>query len=298
MEKRGGKITLRSENICAVFRRGWLCSLDFGDGELMAQRTKKRAGLRPNYFRALVDNDMGYTNFVPPLSRAHFLRLWNVASQHVWAVWARAQRLSPGSVRLRVYWAEPTGLAPFPLQRTTCTVHAGGVIEVAHKARGILLPMLRAGLRLRLDHALGHAAWYGRGPYESYCDRKTGQRIAAHECPVKELEHRYMRPQENGNRTDVRSLALTREDGAGILFEAGTAFGFSALNYSQEALDKARHQGELWDDGCLHLSIDAFQRGVGGDLPGCACLHEPYKMPPGRYELKFQIKSANTKPGV
>ena len=288
LEKHGGQVTLRSSKLKAVFDRGWLTSLDFGDGELLVpERRKKEAGLRPNFFRALTDNDMAYSNFVPPLSRFYPLRLWKIAGKRIFAWRAGARRLSPSAVQITVGWK---GLLAFA--RTQYIVHAGGAIEVSHRARGFLLPMLRAGLRVCLNGELAHAAWYGRGPHESHCDRKTGQKIAAFECPAAQLEHRYMRPQENGNRTDVRRLALTREDGAGILFEADTVFGFSVLPYSQETLDRARHQSDLWDDACLHLHLDAFQRGVGGDMPGVACLHEPYKMRPGRYEFKFGIRNA------
>jgi len=290
LEKKGGKVTLRSPKISAVFERGWLTSLDFGGGELLTpERPKQFAGLRPNFFRAMTDNDYGYTNFVKQIRRFHPLRLWNTASKRIFALRAKAKRLSPASARITVGWK-----GFFAAAHTVYTVHASGVVEVELKARGFLLPMLRAGLRLCLNGELGHAAWYGRGPHESYCDRKTGQKIAAFECPVEELEHGYMRPQENGSRTDVRRLALTRDDGAGIVFEAETVLGFSALQYSQEVLDSARHQSDLYDDGCVHLCLDAFQRGVGGDTPGCACLHAPYKMKPGRYAFKFLIKSANT----
>ena len=293
MEKKGSKVTLRSPHIAAVFERGWLTSLDFGGGELLTpERPKKAAGMRPNFFRALTDNDMEYTNFVPLLSKVHPLRLWKIASKHIWAQCVQVKRLSPSKARIKVYWNEFCSHTPFPWTTTTYTIHASGVIEVAHKTCGVILPMLRAGLRLCVSGALNKAAWYGRGPHESYCDRKTGQKIAAYECPAAELEHRYMRPQENGNRTDVRRLTLTNEAGQGIAFEAETVFGFSALPYSQEALDKARHQSELFDDACTHLCIDGFQRGVGGDEPGIADLREPYKMKPGRYEFKFQIKSA------
>ena len=290
LEKKAGKVTLNSSKMTAVFERGWLRSLDFGDGELLSpRRAKKYVGLRPNFFRALVDNDMGYTNFVPPLSRFHPLRLWKIASERIFALRVKTKRLSPSAVQVTVGWK---GFIAFA--RTKYTVHSSGEMEVAYRARGILLPMLRAGLRVCMNPALKYAAWYGRGPHESYCDRKTGQKLAAYECPVEELEHRYMRPQENGNRTDVRKLTLTKEDGTGVAFEAETDFGFSAMAYCHEALDRARHQSELWQCSCMMLSLDAFQRGVGGDVPGCAYLREPYKMRPGRYAFAFRIKQSNS----
>jgi hypothetical protein len=171
-------------------------------------------------------------------------------------------------------------------------VHASGAVEVEHRARGFLLPMLRAGLRGGLCGELSLVEWYGRGPHESYCDRKTGQQLRVHRCAVAELEHLYMRPQENGNRTDVRSLSFTRGDGRGLRIDAETSLGFGAGYYSQEALDRAGHYYEMAADDFIHLTLDARQRGVGGDMPGAACLHAPYRMKPGKYAFRFTMRRA------
>ena len=101
-----------------------------------------------------------------------------------------------------------------------------------------------------------------------------------------------MRPQENGNRVDVRSLEIRREDGSGLCFKAlpGTVFEFSAHHYSLEALEKARHQHELVREGNTFLYLDARQCGVGGDMPGMACLRGPYILPSGvTYSFRFTI---------
>ena len=107
---------------------------------------------------------------------------------------------------------------------------------------------------------------------------------------VEELEHRYMRPQENGNRTDVRSVEITNGDGNGFCISSDFPFEFQLQRYSQEKLEKAMHLYELEEDEYLSLSIDAKQRGVGGDMPGTACLHEPYKMKRGSYSFAFKIE--------
>ena len=106
-----------------------------------------------------------------------------------------------------------------------------------------------------------------------------------------ELEHRYMRPQENGHRTDVRSLALKDNEGNGIIIASmDIPFGFNYGKYTPEELDRAKHLHELKESEYLILSLDAAQRGVGGDMPGCAYLHKPYKLPSGReYTFKFRI---------
>ena len=99
-----------------------------------------------------------------------------------------------------------------------------------------------------------------------------------------------MRPQENGNRTDVRSLEITDDGGNGFAVSSDFPFEFSMHSYSQEKIEKAMHNHELKKDEYYSLCIDAKQRGVGGDMPGTACLHEPYKMHSGSYSFAFCIR--------
>ena len=99
-----------------------------------------------------------------------------------------------------------------------------------------------------------------------------------------------MRPQENGNRTDVRSLEMTDDSGYGFRISSRYPFDFSVHQYSQEKLEKAMHDYELTPDEYYTLCIDDRQRGVGGDMPGSACLHEPYKMHRGSYSFAFRIE--------
>jgi len=292
LNKQGKNIVLQSENIKVTFSHGWMTSLDFGDGELMADGPKNKIGLRPNFFRALTDNDFSFINFVPWLVKYHPWRLWKWASRYTWAQTVKVKRADAGCVEIKVYWNQCPCLVPFPGNVTAYTVYASGEIEVEHRAFG-LLPMLRVGVRMGLKKELSRVRWYGRGPNESHCDRKTGQKIRLYEMDAAELEHRYMRPQENGNRTDVRTLQLTRADGTGLRIEGGgEVFGFSAGAYSTEQLDEAGHLYELLPDERIHLCVDGRQRGVGGDMPGSAFLHKPYKLNAGKYRYKFVMKRA------
>jgi beta-galactosidase len=287
--RKGSRVTLSSSKLCAVFTRGRLTALDFGDGELLEQRLPRReAGLRPNFFRALTDNDIGYINFMPKLTRFHPLYIWRSISAHIWAQRVRVKRLSPSAVRVKTWWNAP--IAWITGSATAVTVHSSGTVEVEHKARGWFLPMLKAGLRVKVCADLCHAEWYGRGPHEAQCDRKTGQKLARHQMPVAALSHFYMRPQENGNRSDVRCFSLTREDGTGLRAEAKSTLEVSVSAFSQEALDRAAHIHELMPEGHLTLNLDGFQRGVGGDMPGWACLRAPYKLRPGKYAYSFLLQ--------
>lgn len=286
-KRKRGQWLLQSDKIKIAFKRGRLSSLDFGQGELIAQG--KKLGLQPNVFRALTDNDTGYINFAPWLSRFHPLRLWKASQRGLFALSSRVRRINDSQVRVTVRWASPLHFAGL---HTTYDIHASGQIEVQHRVRGLCLPMLRVGMKLGIAPELARVKWYGRGSNEAYCDRKTGQQIALHDMPVEQLTHHYTRPQENGNREDVRCLRLVDDNGCGLRVDAETTVNFSASCYSPNKLDKAKHIHELEPDAHITLCVDGFSRGVGGDLPGNALLHEPYKLKPRKYAYKFTITKA------
>ncbi len=280
----GDTVSVSGSGFSAVINNGALASLKYGGREML----NASQPMMPNFFRPLTDNDRGYLNFVPKLVGINPLYQWKRTSNQVKAVSIKSARLSGGEVEVKVKW-----FAPFTSGVQTVYKFTGdGSITVRHCASGVLLPVLKIGLRTGIDLTLKNAKWYGRGPHESYCDRLTGAKIATHEMKVAELEHKYMRPQENGNRTDVRLLELTDDKGAGLKIEApaGQSFNFGAGFYSQEKIEEAKHLFELKPDSFITLNLDAAQRGVGGDMPGNALLHEPYKMHSGKkFYFEFAI---------
>ena len=272
--------TVYAGNTVAKFARGKLIMLDFGNGNLIDCSTY----FKPNFFRPLTDNDTNYFNFAPMFKRLNPLYCWDISSR---AVRIKSFEVSPfcSSVLVRIIWTSPLTTSV----ETNFIFNADGSINVLQSMRGIALPMLKVGVRLGLKPEYKNAKWYGRGPHEAYCDRKTGQKIDIHSMTVQQLHHSYMRPQENGNRTDIRTLEITDDNGYGMKISAERTFDFSLSEYSQESLEKAMHIDALKKDGYLTLNIDHRQRGVGGDMPGCAYLHKPYKLKSGGYFYEFKI---------
>ena len=279
---RGADGSVRGDGFTAEIKEGALVSLQYDGREVL----NAAQPMKPDFFRALTDNDRGYLNFVPWFAQLHPLYQWRRST-----AMARAKRVyamgTAAGVEVSVRWS-----VPFAADVTTVYLFSpAGEVTVRHNARCLALPMLKVGLRVGVDAGFVTADWYGRGPQETYCDRKTGARIARHSLPVAELEHRYMRPQENGHRTDVRTLTLRAEDGFGVTIDAmDHPFGFNLAPYSPEALDAAKHLFALKKDAYLTLCLDAAERGVGGDMPGAAYLHAPYKLKNGRdYMFTFRI---------
>ena len=156
-----------------------------------------------------------------------------------------------------------------------------------------MLDMLRFGATLTMEREYEFVKWYGRGPHENYIDRRTGARIAMHEMNVTDMEHHYMRPQENGHRTDVRMMEITNAQGAGLRFtkKGEIPFGINCHHYTVNDLDSATHIHSLKHKDFTTVCIDLMQRGVGGDTPGNACLRDPYIMHKGtKYQYSFTIE--------
>lgn len=276
-----GVHTILAGGTTAVVRNNRIESIDFGNGNILSGDS-----YRPNFFRALTDNDRNYFNFYPALKRLNPLYTWDCVSRVIKPISVTVEPLCGFSVIVSYKWFTP-------LTKNVSTdfiFNADGSVEICQNMAGLVLPMLKAGARMGISKSFCNVKWYGRGPHEAYCDRKTGQKIAVYEMSISDLGHRYMRPQENGNRTDVRRLEITDKNGNGFSVSSDKTFDFSIHPYSQEKLEAAKHLHELKEDSFLTLNIDHRQRGVGGDMPGAAFLHEKYKLKSGEYSYCVKLE--------
>ena len=112
--------------------------------------------------------------------------------------------------------------------------------------------------------------WYGRGPWESYWDRKTSAMVGLYEGTIADQYYPYVRPQENGNKSDVRWARLSKKGVSLTIYSIDTLLNVNALPYSPAQLfpgvEKGQtHAGELTPSPYTHLDIDLQQLGLGGD---------------------------------
>ncbi|MGP2569562.1 glycoside hydrolase family 2 TIM barrel-domain containing protein [Ornithobacterium rhinotracheale] len=128
----------------------------------------------------------------------------------------------------------------------------------------------KIGTHMILPTDFTNIEWYGRGPWESYQDRKQSAMVGLYKGAIKDQYHPYIRPQESGNKSDVRYAKITRNDGSGFTIEPQSVFlNINALPYAPEQLypgeEKGQtHSGELEYDKNVHLDIDLNQLGLGG----------------------------------
>ncbi len=180
------------------------------------------------------------------------------------------------------YLISPTGTVDVALRSTS-----------EQQTQGPLLP--RFGVTLAVPRALDQVQWYGRGPHETYWDRKTSGEIAVYGATVDKLWHPYLRPQDTGNRSDSRWFTLTDSQGVGLKFSAtDVPFNFSILPFTLSQLATATHPYELPRDDDNTVFVDWQLHGVGGDNSWGARTHPAYTLPGNRgYELRFTLQAIN-----
>jgi beta-galactosidase len=160
------------------------------------------------------------------------------------------------------------------------TITSTGLLRVDVKRLGVsgTVPdhVPRVGFNLRLNKALDQAKWFGRGPGESYPDKKSSQRIGIWQVDsVNDLDTPYDVPQENGNRMDARWVSLTRSQpqASGIRARRigdDATFSFVASRYSAETIHAARHPPDLVQEDATLLRLDVEIAGVGTGACGPA----------------------------
>jgi len=181
------------------------------------------------------------------------------------------------------------------LLRVRYTVGAGGRVgvdmayEQGQAGPKPLLP--RFGMTFAVPKALDAVEWYGRGPHETYWDRKTGGEIAIYRKTVDEMWFPYVRSQDTGNRADVRQFALTDGRGRGLrVAAADVPISFSTLLFTLDDLFAAEHPYELPRREVNTVFVDWKLHGVGGDNSWGARTHEAYTLPGNKpYRLRFTI---------
>jgi beta-galactosidase/beta-glucuronidase len=152
-----------------------------------------------------------------------------------------------------------------------------------------LPPLPRLGLELILPERFDQFTWYGRGPHESYADRKESAAISIYHSGVDDQYHPYVFPQETGNKTDVRWIALTDETGYGLMAVGKQPMEATALHFTAEDLTIANHTYELKPRPEVILNLDWKQTGLGGNSCGPGTLPQ-YRIFPEPVDFNIVLR--------
>lgn len=147
-------------------------------------------------------------------------------------------------------------------------------------------------MQMQMPKTFSKIEYYGRGPGENYADRNNSEFIGLYRQNVADQFYSYIRPQENGNKTDIRWWKQINMGGNGLKFVSEAPFSASALNYTIESLDDGdgkdqRHSPEVTPADFTNLCIDKAQMGLGCVNSWGAWPRAEYMLPHGDYEFTF-----------
>jgi beta-galactosidase len=255
---------------------GAIESLKAGGKELIARP------LQPNFWRVPTDNDVG--NGMPKRQGVW----WQAGQQRVLRS-LKGERAGEKAARVTAEFVLPAGGAAY---KNVYTVYGSGdiVVECDLRPETPLPDLPRLGMQMAMPGEFRTLVWFGRGPQETYWDRRTGATVGLYSGPADEQIHVYTRPQETGNKTDVRWMSLTNAGGVGLMAAGIPLIHASVWPFPQETLETAKHTHELVRGPDLTVNIDYRQMGVGGDDSWGARPHPQYTLPSQPYHYKFRLR--------
>ena len=246
------------------------------------------SGPSPDFWRAPTDSDWGYYSGAK-------LDTWRYAGQDKKVVDVKTENFGTHAIKFTVTSTLPTTSESAYTQ--TFTVYGTGDVKVTSVLTpGKDLPMIPVvGNSLTIPKEFSNVTWYGKGPDENYIDRQSGYEVGVYQKDVKDFFIDYIKPQETGNRTDVRWVSLTNEDGVGLLAKAEGTMEFSALYYTAEQLSNVLHSYMLTENDNITLRLNQVQMGLGGDNSwGAKPLPAYLNLANKEYEYSFTLKPIAT----
>jgi beta-galactosidase len=244
-------------------------------------------GPRPAFWRAPTDNDFGW--HMPGICH-----LWKQATEQT-PVADRIETIQLGdAVQVEVFYNFDSVQA---IWKTQYNVMGNGAVKMINELMNAdnKIPVIpRIGMKMRMPAEFTQLEYFGRGPWENYCDRNSSAFVGLYKSTVADQYVPYIRPQENGHRTGVRWMVLIRNDGSGLLVVADSLIEFNVLNNPLEDFDAGPdknqnlcHNNDIKPKKLVELHIDYCQIGVGGDDSWGAWPHEQYLIRPRTQGYKY-----------
>ena len=254
--------------------------------------------IRPNFWRPPTDNDLGN-------GMDKWAKIWQDATYNYKTILKRKPKVIFQNVVFEVEYILPDNIAKVSV---VYRLSFNGKLHVdyAFQSDKTELPNIpRLGMYMTLGNNFTDVSWYGKGPDESYWDRKTGQKSGAYSGNVKDQFHRYSRPQETGNKTDIRWIELSSKElrlkvsSNKLLNSSVWPFTMQEIDFnSDDGAESAsglvpvtkKHGADITIGNTIQWNIDYLQMGVGGDTSWGRLTHPEYTIPANRnYSYSFTI---------
>lgn len=296
----GDNIIITGSGFTVKFSRlqGTIESWISNEKELLAR------GPQPDFWRAPTDNDYG--NGMDKRTA-----IWKRAGEEAEVLSVDVSQVAVSQVDIVVKSEMHNGDGErIASQQTRYSVIGSGDIVVTvdfKKERSDLPELPRVGMQMHLPGELNRLEWYGRGPFENYNDRKSAAFVDLYTSTVADQYVPYIRPQENGYKTDTRWLILSDNEGRGLLVQGSPHFCWAALNFTHDDFESPgnlavyredagvanRHTTDLVPRKEVILNVDFGQMGVGGDTSWGARTHPEYCLNESEYSYSFRVKPLN-----
>jgi beta-galactosidase len=242
----------------------------------------------PNFWRAPIDNDFGNRHYRSG-------NVWRMAGDELVVTGTEVKPATDEGVEVIV--SQRIRYLNIPYSTVYLIRNDGSVkVSASIDMRGIEHPELsRFGMKLQLPPEFNNVEYYGRGPWENYNDRNRSALVGKYKCKVNDLGFSYIRPQENGYRTDIRTVSFTDDKGRGIRFAGyDQPICFNARYNTDNDFDpglskKQQHSIDIDPRGELYVNIDLKQLGVGGDDTWGARPMQQYRMLDDVYSYSYVI---------
>lgn len=277
--------------------------IDKNTGEIMewwyAGKFITKHPIKPNFWRAPTDNDLGN-------NMDQWAKIWKTATYHYTPKMISAPEEKQHAVVYKVEYDLPKKIGK---ALVAYTVLEDGSLNVNYTFTPLQddLPNIpRLGMYMTLPYKFTQVSWYGKGPNESYWDRKTGQKTGVYSGKIVDQFHRYPRPQETGNKTEVRwmkvkapDLALKVVANSSLLNASTWPFLMKEIDLNDGILEESasglvplttKHGADIETGKIVQWNIDYLQMGVGGDTSWGRLVHPEYTIPANKtYSYSFTI---------
>ncbi len=261
--------------------------LDYNGKRIFFAKNDTTAANRFQAFRAPLDNDKGFGNWLAKDWQKNGLHVPRISDQRIEF---GTQSSELGAVEVKTV-ERYNYLEGSILVTTLYDIKANGTVDVhqTYTPEGTLPELPRLGSTWTADKSLTEFEWYGMGPHENYPDRKQSTTIGWWKGNVGSQYTHYPRPQDSGNKEDVAMLTLKDVDGNGVrVITLGEPFSASALPYSTMDLYNVSHDCDLKTSGATYLNIDAAVLGLGNSSCGPGVLKK-YAIERKQHEINIRI---------
>ncbi|KAB1157371.1 DUF4981 domain-containing protein [Tenacibaculum aiptasiae] len=255
--------------------------------------------IKPNFWRPPTDNDLGN-------GMDKWAKIWQNASYKYTSSLTSIPKVINNNAVFEVAYSTPKNEA---ITKVKYTISPKGQLTINYyfKPNKKELPNIpRLGIYLTLPNNFTDISWYGKGPEESYWDRKTGQKTGIYSGKIDTQFERYSRPQETGNKSDIRWAKLSSDrltlhlESNDLLNTSAWPFSMSEIDFSSEEAGKSasglvpvtkKHGADIKIGNTVQWNIDYLQMGVGGDTSWGRLVHPEYTIPANKnYTYTFTIQ--------